>query len=48
MNFAIPDNSVVDALLDEQKQCAAILKADWENQALRRVYCRTNFAMVEA
>ena len=48
MQFPEPDTAVVDALLEEQKQCAEILKADWDNQCLRRIYCRTNYAMAEA
>lgn len=47
MKFLVPDTELVEALLSEQKQCAELLKKDWDNQSLRRVYCRTNFSMIE-
>lgn len=45
--FEFPDRKNIDALLEDQKTCAEILEADTNNQCLRRVYCRTNLALVE-
>jgi len=47
MIFEFPDRKNIDALIADQKACAEILKKDMEDQCLRRVYCRTNLAMVE-
>ena len=47
MIFEFPDRKNIDALIADQKACADILKKDTADQCMRRVYCRTNLAMVE-
>lgn len=47
MNFDLPSREHVDALIADQSFCAELIKGDWENQCLRRVYCRTNITLIE-
>jgi len=47
MKFTVPDTDLLEALRCEQKECAELLKNDWDNQSLRRVYCRSNYSMIE-
>lgn len=47
MKFTVPSTDLLEALRGEQKECAELLKKDWNNQSLRRVYCRSNYSMIE-
>ncbi|MDQ8207355.1 hypothetical protein QEH52_07540 [Coraliomargarita sp. SDUM461003] len=47
LNFELPSREHVDALLSDQSYCAELIKGDFENQCLRRVYCRTNLTLIE-
>ena len=47
LNFELPNQEHVDTLMKDQSLCAELLKGDFENQCLRRVYCRTNLTLIE-
>ena len=47
MIFKPPDSKYLDVLIADQRACGELLQSDLGNQCLRRIYCRTNLALVE-